>query len=105
MDNVIPLTLGKTPRDELNELRARNLYRLQKLGTEGFVLDPITMLKLRLDVVTDYVVGGDEDKADALELQYEAAIAQVFDSVEENINRAKLLNGLGGVQLSLGDVM
>jgi hypothetical protein len=104
-DNVLPLNLGKTEKDELEQLRARNLYRLQQLSKEGFVLDPITMLKHRLDVVTAFVLGDDEERQVKLELAYEGTIAQLFDEVEQNINRAKLTAGLGGVQQSLGGLL
>lgn len=94
----------KPDEQMLQTARQKNLDRLEALHKEGFALDPLTMLKIRLDVITNQLLGDDEQAAYDLEMAYEAVISVLFDNVEENINRQKLTAGLGHQQLSIGDL-
>lgn len=68
-----------------------NQERLERLMAAG-VIDPVLLLKLRLDVVTDFVV--DPRMAALLEQSYNAALTQFIENGEEQLVRAELTKGV-----------
>lgn len=69
---------------DLNELRASNAERLVALENRNASLSPIIQLKLRLDVLTAYVLH-DEDTA-LFEQAFEQLLALQLDAIESELD-------------------
>ena len=84
-------------------LQAKNLERMQNLEREGFVLDGTVLLKMRLDQLTEHVLGDDQEAIEQFGLTWEKRLDEILGEIESQINRAKLLRG--GTQLSINDAL
>jgi hypothetical protein len=71
----------ETTSTDVEALRASNLDRLTRLEQAGLGISPILQLKLRLDVLSAFVVG--EDQQDLFEQVYESLLAAQLGEIEE----------------------
>lgn len=62
----------------IEELRAENMRRLGEMEARGYQIDPLILLKERLDVVTAWAVPSD-NVAD-MEQEWEERIEQILDA-------------------------
>lgn len=74
---------------KLEELRASNMARLNSLQEQGYGMNPVLQLKLRMDTLTAWVV--DDSISDAFELMYETMLAAELGEVESEVARMKIL--------------
>ena len=78
---------------KLDELRAENMALLENLQAQGFGMNPLLQLKLRLDALTAWVV--DDSVSAAFELMYESLMAAEIGEVESQVAARKLTDFLG----------
>lgn len=78
---------------KLDELRAENMVMLENLQAQGFGMNPLLQLKLRLDALTAWVV--DDSVSAAFELMYESLMAAEIREVESQVAARKLTDFLG----------
>jgi hypothetical protein len=81
---------------KLDELRTDNIARLELLQTQGFGMNPLLQLKLRLDTLSAWVV--DDSVSSTFELMYETMMAAEIGEVEGEVTRMKLTSGISGGQ-------
>lgn len=74
----------------LDALRAENALIINKIGNEGMGLDPMALLKQRLDVVTDFFLGATGTDETALELEWESHMSGVLEELASQVARSQL---------------
>lgn len=79
-----------TTAEDINNLRQENERLMAEIGREGIALDVISMLKMRLDYVTDFLVGDDEDRQIEFAMGWERALNEALTEASSQIARAKL---------------
>lgn len=86
---------------QLDELRTSNIARLEVLQAQGYGMNPLLQLKLRLDTLTAWVV--DDSVSSAFELMYETMMAAEIGEVESEVAQMKLTIPVkpDGVQITL----
>lgn len=89
-----------TTADEVNNLRKDNEHLMAEIGREGVSLDIISMLKMRLDYVTDFLIGDDEDRQIEFAMGWERTLNEALVEAAGQIAKAKLTAPMPG-QLSL----
>lgn len=77
---------------KLDELRANNVERLTNLDKQGYGMNPILQLKLRLDALTAFIV--DDNAAATFEFLYESLMANGISEMESEVARLKLTQGV-----------
>lgn len=77
---------------------------LQQIAREGVAVDESVMLKMRLDYVTEFLVGDDPEVLAKFRLGWEQQVNSFFHEILANINKAKLLVP-NAHQLSIGDAL
>lgn len=88
-------------RQDLEALQKSNQDILNSLAREGVGIDGFTMLKMRLDYVTDFLVGDDLERIHEFAMGWESFLAKVLEGAESKVAQAKLAVMPG--QLSLVD--
>ena len=84
--------------EALAAVRAEN-QRAYESVSRDVQLDPIAFLTLRLNALTDFVVGKPGEYPalrDALELSYEQHVAAFLQDAQKQISRLKLTQGVSG---------
>lgn len=89
-----------TTADEVNNLRKDNEHLMAEIGREGISLDIISMLKMRLDYVTDFLVGDDEQRQIDFAMGWEQTLNEALVEAAGQIAKAKLTVPMPG-QLTL----
>lgn len=82
----------------LEELQKSNSERLQALAKQGVTLDPVMLLKLRVDQLTAAVFGMAENGTERwteFDTQWEETMAEIIDHAESSLARRRLLDGIG----------
>jgi hypothetical protein len=69
----------------LDALRAENASIITKIGDEGMGLDPLAVLKQRLDVVTDFFLNATGSSETALELEWESRMAGLLEDLDAQV--------------------
>lgn len=75
----------------LEDLHAGNERREQELQRQGVGFDRVTILALQIQALKDLLIGDDEDAKTEYELAYQERLAEALTTIEEQVNRAKLL--------------
>lgn len=88
---------GTHDERRLADLKAGNARREQQLGAQGVRLDPVTALRLNLDVIRELLVGDDHDAQVDYETRYQERLAAVLDQAEAEVRKIKLAQGNGGL--------
>ena len=78
---------------DLEALQKSNQETMQNLQRDGFAIDVLTMLKMRLDFVTDYIVGTDEEAQLRFGIGWEQFLGDVLSGAEAEARKAALLAG------------
>jgi len=68
--------------EDTDALRQRNTERLQNLYANGFTLEPVAILKARLDLITDVMFKALGISEDAVEEDWEILVSKILDSVD-----------------------
>ncbi len=71
-----------TDEEIVPTLGEQNAKRLQELADRGQTIDPLMILKARLDMVTDIVVDATQFPQNKLDAVWELYLAQLLDMVE-----------------------
>lgn len=79
-----------TTTEDINNLRQENERLMAEIGREGVALDVLSMLKMRLDYVTDFLVGDDEARQIEFAMGWEQALNEALTEASRQIARAKL---------------
>ena len=79
---------------DIPELAASNQERLRNLAAKGVTLDPLQLLKMRLDMLTDWFFADDDVLRSEFEGTWEEQIAAICDEAERQIARQILLEGV-----------
>lgn len=66
------------------------VMRLQQQGWQ----DPFMPLAVRIDVLVNFIMAGNGRMRQSFECMYHMQIAEILKQVEENVNRAKLTQGV-----------
>jgi hypothetical protein len=111
MNDLTDLSGGNPPeqwsaeqaRQEHQDLQESNQQILNNLALEGVGIDTLTMLKMRLDYVTQFLVGDDEQQVLTFATGWERFLAKVLDGAEQQVRMAKLQVVPPHQQLSLRD--
>ena len=78
-------------------LAESNQERVRNLAAQGVLFDPLQMLKLRLDMLTDFVFGDGPVSCwdrDLFEARWEEQISEICDQAEQGLTRRLLLEGV-----------
>ena len=91
-----------TIQEDIEALAAQNQRLMKDLSTHGVSLDVLSMLKMRLDYVTDFVLGGDPERSLQFGLGWETALNEALTGAQAEVTKARLHVPMAG-QLSLVD--
>jgi hypothetical protein len=83
---------GQRVEAHIQALAQENNDRLQQLAAQGALPSEAQLLKVRLDVLTDFTVGPAVRLA--LEAHYQQVMSQFIDWVESEANKSKLTQGV-----------
>lgn len=89
-----------TTTEDVQNLRTENERLMAEVGREGVGLDYMSMLKMRLDYVTDFLLGDDEQRQIDFAMGWEQMLHGALTDAQSQIARAKLAVPMPG-QLSL----
>jgi hypothetical protein len=103
-DNPPESWSAEAARQEHQALMEANQALLDGLALEGFAIDNLTMLKMRVDYLTQFLVGGDEERVYTFGIGWEKFLAKVLDGADQQVRMAKL-SLPPGVQLSIRDAL
>lgn len=90
--------------EELETLRQDNADKAKQIIQRGYSLDVMSMLKMRLDVLTDHLLGDTLDDINrlAFEIRYETEFSGILDAmVEQTATPSLVLPG----QTSIHDAL
>lgn len=76
---------------DMTEQQSKNIKLIEQLDADGFGLDPLHMLKFRLDVLTEHLVAADVISGDALEGEWETQLGELLESVAAEVRKQQLL--------------
>lgn len=82
-------------------MRAANRKREKALGARGVNLNQDAMVLMQLRALKELVLGDDPAMETAYAIAYQAQVSDAFDSIEAEINRAKLTAPANGKVLQL----
>lgn len=76
---------------DTSERQAKNMQLIEQLDADGFGLDPLHMLKFRLDVLTEHLVAAKVVNSDTLETEWETQLGELLESVSAEVRKHQLL--------------
>jgi hypothetical protein len=76
--------------EKLEATRKENAERIQRLAIDGVGIDPMGLLKQRVDLITDILVGSGLISETLLEDMWEETMAEILDGAEKQVTAAKL---------------
>lgn len=79
-----------TTSEELDRFRSDNERLLMEISTDGYGIDPVQILKLRVDVITDMLISSGLLDDSTLELLWERNLNAALDGMAAEIRTAKL---------------
>jgi hypothetical protein len=88
--NVIDLT--KITSDDLEELRKRNVQKLQAIRQQGADLDTVGITAKRFDVLVDLLLN--KEQRIQFEYAFETTMTELLDSALAQLRTAKLTQGV-----------
>lgn len=88
--NVIDLT--KITSDDLEELRKRNVQKLQAIRQQGADLDTVGITAKRFDVLVDLLLN--KEQRVQFEYAFETTMTELLDSALAQLRTAKLTQGV-----------
>jgi hypothetical protein len=62
----------------IDELKQENSELISSLHQNGIELNPLVMLKMRLDIVTEYILSISETPRELFEMEWEAALNETL---------------------------
>jgi hypothetical protein len=88
----------------VSELAASNQQRMNALEAQGFSIEPTLLLKMRLDLLTAFLVEEWLVNEDAMNREWEKCISEALDQAESELARAKLLVALDSPDSQIVDL-
>jgi len=91
IDAAARFTGGETGENPLALLQQANSETIESLRTQGVELNPIMLLELRLNVLTEMLLPVGGPFRDVFEVLYADNLATHLADAQSNVNKAKLL--------------
>lgn len=91
--------MSSTNKDELKQLSERNNTRLQMLGAQGAQFNPLELINLRLEVLTQYLFLDNEDRMDGFEMMWAKRFESILDEADKQVAKAKLTQGVSDFKM------
>ena len=76
---------------DIEEVQNRNAELLGELTAAGFALDESTILKLRVDAVTSYLIDHGVIEESTLEFDWENTMSELLEAAASEVRRRTLL--------------
>lgn len=67
----------------IDELKQENSALISSLHQNGIELNPLVMLKMRLDILTEYVLSISETPRELFEMEWEATLNETLKAASE----------------------
>jgi hypothetical protein len=76
---------------DIEDVQKRNAELLGELTAAGFALDETTILKLRLDAITNHLIEAGVIQETTLELNWEMTMSELLEAAAAEVRRRTLL--------------